>query len=144
MMNRGSSTVTVKAPSVRSTETEESSDARPTQGGVVAKPSSNTSFIPFSGQGRLLGGGPASKPEVPSRLLGGGPVLKIEKIPPSSQPTSFIKTDETQKKIVEIISLDDSHDEIIPKEEKVPCPVCQSLISVSQMNAHLDTCLQSW
>jgi hypothetical protein len=79
-----------------------------------------TSFIPFTGQGRLLGGGP---PKVNT--------------PWANPSTSSIKKE--TPKVVEIVSLD--ADDSPEDEKKVPCPICQSLISLSQINAHLDSCL---
>lgn len=121
MKNKGSSTVTVKGPAFESTSPIESSGAKPTQGGVVSKPTPVTTFVPFTGQGRVLGGGSAKpKPEPQSQL----PIIKAEA---------------TRK--VEVVCLDDSRDDS-PKEERVPCPVCQSYIALSLVNVHLDSCLQ--
>lgn len=116
--NKGSSTITVTSPSSGSAGPTEPNDARPTQGGIVSKPL--TSFIPFTGQGRLLGGGPPK---------GNTPWASIV------QPSS-IKKESTK---VEIVSLDD--DDSPKDEKKVPCPICQSLIDIKQINTHLDSCL---
>lgn len=53
--NKGSSTVTIRAPSAASSSS--SSDAKPTQGGVVSTPAANSDFVPFTGRGHVLGGG---------------------------------------------------------------------------------------
>jgi hypothetical protein len=121
--NKGSSTITVTSPSSGSTETSEPNDARPTQGGIVSKPPSMTSFIPFTGQGRLLGGG--------------SPKVNTPWASVANPSTSSIKKE--TPKVVEIVSLD--ADDSPEDEKKVPCPICQSLIGLSQINAHLDSCL---
>lgn len=136
--NKGSSTITVKSPSMASTETSPPSNkARPTQGGVVSRPV--TSFTPFSGQGRLLGGGVGgSSTKTPWSTTSLATGSKIQSLTPTRSP---IKK-ESAAKIVEIVSLDDSRDEKpTVKEELVPCPVCQTLMAISQVNSHLDSCL---
>lgn len=123
--NKGSSTVTVTSPSVGSAKTVKTEDARPTQGGIVSKPTSLSSFIPFTGQGNLLGGCPQR--------------ISIPSTSGAKQSTSSIKKETT--KVVEIV-LDDSHNEDSPEEKQVPCPICQSFVALSQINTHLDSCLQ--
>lgn len=123
--NKGSSTVTVTSPSVGSAKTVKPEDARPTQGGIVSKPTSLSSFIPFTGQGNLLGGCPQK--------------ISIPSTSGAKQSTSSIKKETT--KVVEIV-LDDSHNEDSPEEKQVPCPICQSFVALSQINTHLDSCLQ--
>lgn len=124
--NKGSSTVTITSPSTGLAKTVKPEDARPTQEGIVSKPTSLASFIPFTGHGNLLGGGP--------------PKNSIPSTSGFRQPTSSIKT--KGAKIVEIVSLDDSHNEDSPREKQVPCPICQSFVALSQINTHLDSCLQ--
>jgi len=95
---------------------DESSQSRPTQGGVVSVPSTSRTFTPFAGQGHVLGG--TVRARSPPRLN------------QSAVP----------KKGVEIIELDDSL--VLPdEEEKAPCPVCQKSLPLSQINIHLDSCL---
>lgn len=118
--NKGSSTVTIRSPTVdvdNPSAGPSSNDARPTQGGVVSRPPSN--FIPFAGPGRVLGGG-ATKVKTENPLA------------TKSKSVSVIAT----------INLDDSLPiDHTPGEELVPCPSCQVLLCISQINAHLDSCL---
>lgn len=111
--NNGSSTVTIKNPNSNNPGPSRSTDAKPTQGGVVSKPGSN--FVAFTGQGHTLGG------------------AKTEKSPQASNIPKL--------KMIETISLDDSH-ETLPQEDVAPCPVCQTLVAVSHINQHLDMCLK--
>lgn len=116
--NKGSSTVTVKSPSLGSPGPSGSVDAKPTQGGVVSKPASN--FVAFTGRGHTLGG---------------GVIPRVEK-PPQASTIS-------KPKAVEIVSLDDSR-ETAPQENMAPCPVCGMSVAVSHINQHLDLCLKLW
>ena len=116
--NRGSSTITIRSPTAVDNPTAgpSSNDARPTQGGVVSRSQSN--FTPFSG---------------PGLTLGGTIKAKIEK-PAASQSNSAA--------VIETVNLDDSFpNSHIPGEELVPCPACEMLLPISQVNVHLDSCL---